>query len=76
MYQITFEARPIQQIKITYQEKLESEEQLIFQQSYDKEILSYWKWHQYLIRYVNYFILELGSKISVKLTVCIFIYIY
>lgn len=53
MCQITLEARPIQQIKITYQEQSTSEEQLIFHQSYE-DIISYWEWHQYSIRYMSY----------------------
>jgi len=47
--QIVFAARPVQQIRIIYQERPTDEEQLIFTQSYDIDVISYWKWHQYTI---------------------------
>ncbi|CAH1724325.1 unnamed protein product [Aphis gossypii] len=51
---IEFAARPAQEIKIIYIGKSNSEKQMIFNQTYEMDVISYWRWHQYEITYLIY----------------------
>jgi len=52
--QIKFAARPVQEIKIIYIGKSNSEKQMIFNQTYEMDVISYWRWHQHEITYLIY----------------------
>lgn len=49
-----FAARPVQEIKIIFIEKSNGEKQMIFNQTYEMDVISYWRWHQYEITYLIY----------------------